>query len=209
MLNKPYKMNLQLFAEPEPEPPIEPTPPIEPPKTYTEEEVKKMVQAEADRMTTKGLQTAREKWEAEQAEKLKQAKELAELSAEERAKKEFELERESFLKEKAEIIKERLTLQTEKDLISKGLPPDFASMLVAENPEVTLKNINMFEQKFRAALEVAIDERVKGRTPTKGVNDGDKVFNPWAKETFNLTEQGKILKEDPVLAERLRKSAGK
>ncbi|MDD3001757.1 MAG: DUF4355 domain-containing protein [Candidatus Riflebacteria bacterium] len=209
MLNKPYKMNLQLFAEGEAEPEVTSEPPIEQPKTYTEDEVKKMVQAEADRMTTKGLQTAREKWEAEQEQKLQQAKELAELSAEERAKKEFELERESFLKEKAEIIKERLTLQTEKDLISKGLPPDFATMLVAENPEVTLKNINMFEQKFRAALEVAIDERVKGRTPTKGSNDGDKQFNPWAKESFNLTEQGKILKEDPVLAERLRKSAGK
>lgn len=214
MLNKPYKMNLQLFADEGADVGHDDQNVNTPPdktevKTYTEDEVKKMVQAEADRMTTKGLQTAREKWEAEQAEKLKQAKELAELSAEERAKKEFELERESFLKEKAEIIKERLTLQTEKDLISKGLPPDFASMLVAENPEVTLKNINMFEQKFRAALEVAIDERVKGRTPTKGSNDGDKVFNPWAKETFNLTEQGKILKEDPVLAERLRKSVGK
>jgi len=159
-------MNLQLFADGDPEPDAVPDPIIEAPKTYTEDEVKKMVQAEADRMTTKGLQTAREKWEAEQAEKLQQAKELAELSAEERAKKEFELERESFLKEKAEIIKERLTLQTEKDLISKGLPPDFATMLVAENPEVTLKNINMFEQKFRTAVDKAIDDRVSGRTPT-------------------------------------------
>lgn len=80
-------MNLQLFAEGDPEPDVVPEQIIETPKTYTEDEVKKMVQAEADRMTTKGLQTAREKWEAEQEQKLQQAKELAELSAEERAKK--------------------------------------------------------------------------------------------------------------------------
>ncbi len=32
--------------------------------------------------------------------------------------------------------------------------------------------------------------------------------NPWKKETFNLTEQGRILKEDRALAERLAKEAG-
>jgi hypothetical protein len=33
--------------------------------------------------------------------------------------------------------------------------------------------------------------------------------NPWAKETFNMTEQGAIYKADPARAERLAKAAGK
>lgn len=33
--------------------------------------------------------------------------------------------------------------------------------------------------------------------------------NPWAKETFNLTDQGRILKEDRAKAERLAKAAGR
>ena len=33
--------------------------------------------------------------------------------------------------------------------------------------------------------------------------------NPWAKESFNLTDQGKILKADPKLAQRLAAKAGK
>lgn len=36
-----------------------------------------------------------------------------------------------------------------------------------------------------------------GNGGSKGTN------NPWAKETFNLTEQGKILKENPTLAAQL------
>lgn len=33
--------------------------------------------------------------------------------------------------------------------------------------------------------------------------------NPWKKETFNLTEQGRIFKANPSLAERLKTEAGK
>lgn len=33
---------------------------------------------------------------------------------------------------------------------------------------------------------------------------GQSVANPWAKETFNLTEQARILKENPTLAEQLK-----
>ena len=33
------------------------------------------------------------------------------------------------------------------------------------------------------------------------------IKNPWKKETFNLTEQGRIFKENPELAQRLKKEA--
>lgn len=33
---------------------------------------------------------------------------------------------------------------------------------------------------------------------------GKQIINPWKKETFNLTEQAKILKENPALAEQLK-----
>lgn len=38
---------------------------------------------------------------------------------------------------------------------------------------------------------------------------GSAEKNPWAKETFNLTEQGKIFKENPALAQQLMNAAGK
>lgn len=35
---------------------------------------------------------------------------------------------------------------------------------------------------------------------------GKGITNPWAKETFNLTEQARILRENPTLAEQLKNS---
>jgi len=44
----------------------------------------------------------------------------------------------------------------------------------------------------------------KGGSSSKGATG-----NPWAKETLNLTEQARILKENPTLAETLKAQAGK
>ena len=34
-------------------------------------------------------------------------------------------------------------------------------------------------------------------------------YNPWAKETLNLTEQAQIIKEDPQLAAKLKSEAAR
>lgn len=51
-----------------------------------------------------------------------------------------------------------------------------------------------------------------GNTSTKGGNTPPKIpggdKNPWAKEHWNLTEQGKVLRADRVRAEKLAKAAG-
>ena len=167
MLNDTIKrMNLQLFAEPEetPEPPVESPP--EPPKTFTEDEVKAQVQAEADRRVSKALETAKVKWAEEEQAKLKQAEELAKLSEKERLAKELEIQRNEFEQEKSKFQRERLTLQTEKDLISKDMPAEFAPFVVADTAEQTLININTLQASWQAAIEKAIDDKVKGRTPT-------------------------------------------
>ena len=161
------KMNLQLFAEPEPAPEPQPevTPP-EPPKTYTEDELKAQIQAETDRKVTKALETAKAKWLEEEQAKLKQAEELAKLSEKERASKELEIQRKELEAERSKFERERLTLQTEKELINENMPGEFAQFVVAETGEQTRANINTLKASWQAAIEKAIDDKVKGRTPT-------------------------------------------
>ena len=48
--------------------------------------------------------------------------------------------------------------------------------------------------------------KVGGGTNPPGV--GDPEVNPWKKETWNLTMQGKILREDPAKATRMKAEAG-
>ena len=167
MLNDKIRMNLQLFAEDATtEAETTEVDAVEQVKTYTEDEVKAQVQAETDRKVTKALETAKAKWLEEEQAKLKQAEELAKLSEKERLAKELEIQRNEFEQEKSKFQRERLTLQTEKDLISKDMPAEFAPFVVADTAEQTLININTLQASWQAAIEKAIDDKVKGRTPT-------------------------------------------
>lgn len=51
-------------------------------------------------------------------------------------------------------------------------------------------------------------EEVKNNYSPAGGNSGAGGVNPFAKETFNLTEQGKLLRENPAQAKELAKAAG-
>lgn len=44
--------------------------------------------------------------------------------------------------------------------------------------------------------------------PAGGSGGAGATTNPWKKETYNLTEQGKILRSDPVQAKQLASAAG-
>lgn len=68
-------------------------------------------------------------------------------------------------------------------------------------------------QESKAFLFVQKDDSgkgvFKGITPPDGSNDNTAkgIKNPWSKEHFNLTEQGRILRENPELAQQLQASA--
>jgi len=49
---------------------------------------------------------------------------------------------------------------------------------------------------------------LKGRTPEGTGKPPQTQENPWKKETFNLTKQGEILRNDPDSAARLKTEAG-
>lgn len=206
-----YPMNLQLFAEEQAETTEEKeSEAVEEPKTYTEEEVKAQIQAEADRRVTKALETAKGKWEAEKEQELKQTEELAKLSADERLKKEeeirqqkFQEDRKKFEQERQGFHMERLTLQAEKDLISKNLPVDFAGLLVAETAEKTLENINGFEASWQAALQKEIDARIQGATPKTSKQEYNGI-TPDAFKKMGYLERVELNKQDPKLYEKLK-----
>lgn len=51
------------------------------------------------------------------------------------------------------------------------------------------------------------EQALGGATPPNGGGSSPGGKNPWKKETFNLTEQGKILRENPELAKQLQAAA--
>jgi len=200
-------MNLQLFSE-DTEQEEKTTEEV---KTFTEEEFNKRLQSETDRRVTEAIKKREEKLREEMTEKIeaekKQAEELAKLSEKEKAEKLFQMEKEKFEAERKEFERARLELEASKILDERKLPVKFTKYVVAQDAETTLKNIDSFQTEWQEAIQREIDSRLKGKTPQKGDSVG--TYNPWSKETFNLTEQGKIMQDNPALAQQLRAAARK
>jgi len=180
-------------------------------KTYTEEEVQQMVQKESDRRVSEALKKREQKLREEMEEKIRQEREeaerLAQLSEKEKEKEMLEKQKKEIEKRERELKHKELLSDTKDILYEKGIPTKFADVLVKDDAETTHKAINEFEQEWRDAIEKAVEERLRGRTPRAGESRENKE-NPWLSEQWNLTKQGQIMKQDPELAERLKKQAG-
>lgn len=146
-------------------------------KTFTQDDIDKAVaeatkgmlsQDEVNKIVEKRLAREKEKAEKERT----QAEELAKLSAEERAKKEFEIEMaektakyeeqmQEFAKMKADFEKTQLLAQVQKELNDRNLPIGMANQLVGKDAEESMKNIQTFESDWNTSLQKAIDDKLK------------------------------------------------
>lgn len=170
------------------------------------EEVKTFTQEEVDKMISKRLQRERKDIEAKIEKERLEAEELAKLSEADRQRKLFEKQLAEFEETKKAFENEKLLNETSKQLASKNLPIEFAEMLKGADAETTFENIRVFEEKFNAALEVKVNERLRGNVPKTGTVTGGTV-NPYDEKTWSLTKQMELEMNNPELAEQLRKAA--
>ncbi len=196
------KMNLQLLAEDtegEPEDTVDSTSNNE---EGTEEEraetaVKSFTQAEVDKMIQDRLARESKKLAKEQQAKIeeavKESERLAKLTEDERQKelvKQKEqtlLEREKELQAKEQELERITLLNLSKDrLDEKSLPISFADMLTsnAKDADEINENIKNFEVEFKKAVEVGVNERLKGSSPLSSTKGGVKKF-----DLSNMTEK--------------------
>ena len=108
-----------------------------------------------------------------------------------------------------EKTKAELMAKYTKTLNEKNLPSELVNFIITDNEEVINENIGKFENMFKSTVDSLVQEKLKGGqyVPPKGETPTNK--NPFSKEHFNLTEQAKILKENPALAATLKASANK
>lgn len=136
-------------------------------------------QAEFDKKVAKALETARSKWEQEQADKEDEAKKLARMNAEQKAQH----EKDQLLKELAELKAERTRSEmttTARGMLNEAnlsIGDDLINQLVADNADDTKKAVEGFIDLFNENLEKAINERLKSPLPktSKGNNSLTKA----------------------------------
>lgn len=171
-------------------------------KPLTMEEVQRMIQSETDKVRT------------DYAKKLKDAEAEAERLAKEKMteeeKSEFERQKlQKELTEKEQVLLEReLNLKAIDLLTEAKMPLVFKDFVIGADEESTRAKIKTLKTLWTEELEKAVQERFKEKgRKIHDTDDVDSTKNPWSKEHFNLTEQARILKQDPELAATMRQVA--
>ena len=195
------KFNLQLFAEPNPDP--------EPPKTFTEEELQQQIAAVVgkERAALDKMQKEKDADIAKAvAAALEKEKNLAKLNDDE--KKDLALQ--EAIEKSAELEKQIKLTSIKSDALKifqeRKLPVELLDFVLTDESDTTLERINSFQSVFKTAVEDALKDKLKGTPPVLGKGESN-TSNPWSAESFNLTKQMEIMKSDPALAEQLKSAA--
>ena len=164
-------------------------------KTYTAEEVSKLIQAEADRRTNQALAKQKKEYEKKMS--------LSKLDGEERAKAEKDNEI-AELKEKLaqyEIEKNRSELKSV--LSSRGLSAEFADIIaINDDIEASQANIDKLDKLFKAAVKAEVEKRLAGNTP-KGNGGAPAEITKETAKKMSMAELTKLAEEQPELFSKL------
>lgn len=177
-------------------------------KTFTEEEFNKKLQSATDKRVTEAIKTAKDKWLEEFEEKKTEAEKLASMSAEERARAEFQKEKDAWEHEKTSFEQEKLKLEAVKLLSAEGLPVSFVDYVVQDTSgtaEEVAESVKTFKESWEQALNDAVTDKLKGRAPSSGIHTKD--FVKMTKEEFgNLPykERSAMLNIDPDIVSKLK-----
>lgn len=158
----------------------------EPVKTFTQEEVNEMIAKRLARETKK-IEAEKEKAmqlklkaELEESEKLAKMSEAERVKAQaEKERKQFEEERRLHLEERRQFEEEKILRLTMEALEDKKLPGSFAKFLKVDNADDIMDNISVFEKGFNEAVEKAVAERLRGKSP---------VTSTLSKNTFSMDQ---------------------
>ena len=167
-------------------------------KTYTQEEVDKLLQQEADRRVTSALKKQAEKFEREKAESEK----LRDMDEQQRKEYEYEKKVKEHENKEREFNHMQNKLEASKIMGDHGLPVSFVDYIVAEDAETMMANITNFETQWKAAVADAVSARIAQPAP-KGSNVSQTGLT---KETFkkmSLAQQSEIYRTNPELYKQL------
>lgn len=142
-----------------------------------ENKEKMFSQSELDSIIEKRIGKERAKWEKKVKEEADEAARMAKMSEAEKQEalftkrvQEFEEREAAFNEAQAALQKEKMLNETNKQLSERGLPLNFAEHIMADTAEDTLANIEAFEKEWQAAINKAVDSKLRGSTPTSPVS---------------------------------------
>ena len=171
------------------------TPTTEETKTYTQDEVLKLIQAEADRRTNQALAKQQKHYEKQLS--------LSKLDGSEREKAEKDNRIAELEEQLAQFNIERNRSELKSVLSSRGLSAEFADIIsINDDIEASQANIDKLDKLFKAAVRAEVEKRLAGNAPK-----GNGIMNAEpTKETakkMSLVEMNELAQSNPELYKKL------
>lgn len=164
-------------------------------KTYTAEEVAKLIQAEADRRTNQALAKQQRKYEKELS--------LSKLDDDARAKAEKDNRIAELEEQLAQFNIERNRSELKSVLSSRGLSAEFADIiLINDDIEASQANIDKLDKLFKAAVKAEVEKRLAGNTP-KGNGASTAEITEESAKKMSIAEMAALQQSSPELFAKL------
>lgn len=169
-------------------------------KTYTQEEVEALLQKETDRRVSAALK----KQEKKNADKIREAERLANMTAEQRYEETLKQREAAIEAKERELALAENKNACAKILSEKGLSLDLVEFVVADDADMMDENIKKLEKAFKASVKAEVEKRLGSSVPKKNL----PMETTMTKEKFqklNYTELMKLKTEQPELFAELSK----
>lgn len=182
-------------------------------RTSTTDDGKTFTQDELDQIIQRRLARERKQWEQQLEEERKKAK----MDEAERLRVEKEDAEKRAQEAHAAANQRIIAAEAKVQAVALGVKPERVAyaLKLADLSEVEVgDNGDPDTAAIKTAIEAVLNDLPELRGSVAPPKSGSEFQggqgtdkNPWSKEHFNLTEQGRIMKENPELAVRLRKEA--
>ena len=164
-------------------------------KTYTLEEVLKLLQKETDKRVTQALETQKKKYEKQLS--------LSKLDGSEREKAEKDSRIAELEEQLAQFTIERNKSELKSVLSSRGLSAEFADIIsINDDIEASQANIDKLDKLFKAAVKAEVEKRLAGNAP-KGNGTNSAEITKAAALKMSMAELKELEQNQPELFNKL------
>lgn len=164
-------------------------------KTFTQEEVLKLIQSESDKRVSQALATQQKKHEKQLS--------LSRLDGDERAKAEKDNRIAELEEQLAQFTIERNRSELKSVLAARGLSAEFADIInINDDIEASQANIDKLDKLFKAAVKAEIEKRLAGNAP-KGNGSGTVELTKESAKKMSMAEMNALAQSNPELFNKL------
>ena len=165
-------------------------------KTYSAEEVAKLLQQETDRRVTAAL--------AKQQKKHEKQMSLSKLDDDARAQAEKDDTIAELREQLAQFQIEKNRSELKSVLASRGLSAEFAD-IININDDITESqaNIDKLDKLFKAAVKAEVEKRLAGSTPRGNSTSSTAELTKESARKMSMAEMNRLAQSDPELFKKL------